>query len=297
MNDSLEFEVVNSMFSVVDVLERLFPERFQNISTYEDFFLSCPFHVERTPSFRVYVKRNFCKCFGLCSRSWDSVGLYAEAYGISQRKALAEMSSWSSDLSLFNAAFSILNADNDFSNRKVELYGTEDRAFAYLKTRGISRKTVSLYDIIANEDFIAFPHKDLSGLIRCYTYRYFDRVPRFKFEFILGEIPFGLSKVKFDEPLHLTESVIDALSLIELGFNSISIKISSRQSYLAVLSDFPIIFSLFDGDKAGKEASRYFSKAVNSFFVPVCLPDGADVNDLHLSGILSDFVRTNTAHI
>ncbi len=37
-----------------------------------DFIASCPFHNEKTPSFKVHRKGNFYKCFG-CGKSGDSI--------------------------------------------------------------------------------------------------------------------------------------------------------------------------------------------------------------------------------
>lgn len=55
------------------------------------FKVKCPFHRDTDPSMHVYLETNSVHCFGSCSRSWNVIGLYADANKLDYTKAADEL--------------------------------------------------------------------------------------------------------------------------------------------------------------------------------------------------------------
>ncbi|HMM38070.1 MAG TPA: toprim domain-containing protein [Desulfovibrio sp.] len=84
------------------------------------------------------------------------------------------------------------------------------------------------------------------------------------------------------EPTYITEGIINALSLIEMGYQAIAVLSSGTDPERIDLSDFANIVLAFDNDRAGKDALRKWHrhlKAQNRHQLTAILPKSGDWND------------------
>jgi hypothetical protein len=54
-------------------------------------FASCPFHPDKTPSMKLYPKRNKAHCFS-CSGDWDSIDIYMKLNNVNLSEAIKKLS-------------------------------------------------------------------------------------------------------------------------------------------------------------------------------------------------------------
>lgn len=99
-------------------------------------------------------------------------------------------------------------------------------------------------------------------------------------------------KFNLDEPIYVTEGIINALSLIEAGYQAISVLASGQDPSKLRLDGFKNLVTAFDNDKAGIGATRrwaaYFK---NRCSISAVLPDkGKDWND-HLMDARGESVK------
>jgi hypothetical protein len=50
----------------------------------------CPFHNDRTPSF-VLLKDNRARCFGACSKTWDTIGFLMDKEGLTFQETVKQL--------------------------------------------------------------------------------------------------------------------------------------------------------------------------------------------------------------
>jgi len=53
-------------------------------------FAVCPFHSEKTGSFKYYKDKNFCFCFGGCGKK-DAIDIYQKLYGVTLSEAVKKL--------------------------------------------------------------------------------------------------------------------------------------------------------------------------------------------------------------
>lgn len=89
-------------------------------------------------------------------------------------------------------------------------------------------------------------------------------------------------KINPDEPVYVTEGVLDALSLIEMGVQAIAVLSSGQDPSKLRLDGFKKLVAAFDSDKAGCSAlSRWMDFFKNRCSISGVLPDkGRDWNDI-----------------
>ena len=127
----------------------------------------------------------------------------------------------------------------------------------YLQKRGISSKTVDLYSIGYDKNYkaIVFPIDDES-----YETRRIEASSQGRY-FKKGAAKiFNKAALEGDEPVFITEGIIDALSIIEVGGNAISLCSANNVGLLTKevkeKSNLPPLIIALDNDDVGREAAK-----------------------------------------
>lgn len=184
---------------------------------------SCPFHLDKTPSFIWNEKNNCFHCFS-CNRNFGIIDLYLE-----QGKSYLES---------VQKLFENVGMDYSFGEKGLHKKQTfkyprreedSDRSLVenYLSLRGISKKTLDYVDITQSKNNIIFNFYDSNDVLtlvkhrpakkiepgesKCYFQKDSDFVP----------ILYNMNKVDPSKPLIITEGEIDCLSIIEAGYTNV----------------------------------------------------------------------------
>ncbi len=118
----------------------------------------CPFHDERTPSFKVDPRRGTWRCYGSCGTGGDVIGFIEKSDNVTFREAVeilaartgVDLPQRSSASRERDAELDPARAVLDFACRffRTELAGTEGRASArYLEERGLEASTSEAFAI------------------------------------------------------------------------------------------------------------------------------------------------------
>jgi len=164
----------------------------------------------------------------------------------------------------------------------------------YTRTfRDISPETLHKYEAFTHKDYegrIVFPLRDITGKIRAFIGRYIDSnaYPKYLISPKGAELPLFPPFVK---PIHssivLVEGSLDALNLIDKGLTNVvailgANNIKEDKILPLKLQGVTKLYTLFDADKAGREASKQLKKAFIDHFIieELELPEGLDPGDL-----------------
>ena len=149
--------------------------------------------------------------------------------------------------------------------------------------RGISKDTILKYEAFTTEeidgmeDRLIFPIRDIMGNVRVFIGRSLHGNPKDKYKFYPGGITpplFPAMPKTIDKSIILVEGIFDALNLIDKGldnamcaFGTTSLKKSYRDrlAYLKILG-ITKVWLMFDGDKAGQNASEDLEKKLSEMF-------------------------------
>lgn len=85
------------------------------------------------------------------------------------------------------------------------------------------------------------------------------------------------------DPTFVVEGIINALSLIEMGYQAIAVLSAGTRPDTLDLSDFPKLILAFDNDKAGRKCARNWANALQKsgkHDVQAILPQRGDWNDI-----------------
>ena len=257
---------------------------------------SCPWHRDKTPSFIWNEKTNCFHCFS-CGRNYGIIDLYLDQ-GMTYLEAVEKL-------------FKQVDMDYNFSQRgvlssssyKYPKRETSDKtnALKYLELRGISEKIASYVDIQSDKNGnIAFPFYDSNDVLMTMKYRLGRK-------FIKGEdkakcwsqvgadfspLLFNMNRVDPSKPLVITEGEIDALSVLEAGYNNVvSIPNGCSNTQWVQynwdwLEQFDKIILWFDSDEPGVKARNdviYRLGTWRTYYVEISnddtAPNGARLKD------------------
>lgn len=187
---------------------------------------SCPWHRDKTPSFIWNEKTNCFHCFS-CNRNYGIIDLYLDQ-GMTYLEAVQKL-------------FNNVNMDYNFSQKGAmhlnnhkypkREHGDRSNVEQYLQSRKISIKTMDYADIQSdNNGNVAFPYYDSNDVLmtmkyrlgrkydkgnekgsKCWAQQGADFVP----------LLFNMNRVDPSRPLVITEGEIDALSVLESGYNNV----------------------------------------------------------------------------
>src|SRR4051812_2929406 len=79
-------EAVKNSMSIVDVVQDFLKLKKEG----SDYVALCPFHDEKTPSFKISPSKNIYKCFG-CGKSGDAISFLMEYEKISYLDAIKRL--------------------------------------------------------------------------------------------------------------------------------------------------------------------------------------------------------------
>jgi len=289
-----------------------------------------PFHEDAAPSFQVNRHKGLWHCFG-CGAGGDVISFVMKREGVGFREALAILAGpaglrepdlqvdadrscifgaaadyWHECLRGAASARSYLERRGIGSPEIVERYGigfapggtkTKDRLFA----KGFTLKEIKAAGLVNGRGLdsffgrVTFPLVEDGSVVNVYGRSLSDR---FKHMYLPTgrDVVFNIDHVEGDGAI-LTESVIDALSLVALGIenavSSLSARLTRRQ--LDVLAArFARIDVVFDGDEAGAKGAAVAAAAFRERGVDagvVSLPKGSDINSLVSQGMSREGVE------
>lgn len=225
---------------------------------------SCPWHLDKTPSFIWNEKTNCFHCFS-CGRNYGIIDLYLEQ-GMTYLEAVEKL-------------FKKVGIDYNFGQKGVlntPSYNYPKRensdrtnVIEYLKKRGISKKTLDYADIQSdNKGNVAFPYYNSNDVLMMMKYRLGKKFNKDEDKAKCWAQPgasfvpllFNMNRVDPTKPLVITEGEIDALSVLEAGYsNVVSIpngcsNVQWVQYNWDWLEQFDKIILWFDSDEPGIKA-------------------------------------------
>jgi hypothetical protein len=247
-------------------------------------FVCCPFHAEKTPSFRIFhgdVTKfpGYGKCYGCGERAkWDDL---APKLGLTPFRAPKPKDEYARPIKFALGD----EGESDDSSGELRLLGPLPKGKAW---RGFSTKFLSTLDAqlcnmyyaesnYTTENFIYFPvmvRRKLRGYIRARLRKKKDK-PSYlnspgKWSLNYGLFPLDtaieLMRRTTRNILVLAEGPRDALRLISLGIPAVAIlgthSWSVTKTKMLELSGVDTVVLMFDGDAAGRKATALVSKEV-----------------------------------
>ena len=182
----------------------------------------CPFHTERTPSFKVSQSKDIYKCFG-CGKSGDSIAFLMEHNNLNYIEAIK-----------FIAAKYNIEIEQDTKEYERPIHRLEllkPATIAYFESRGISNNTLLRFGITESIEWMPKAQKEVPAI--CFNYIKDDELINIKFrakdkDFKLAKnaelIFYNLDAIKGETTAIIMEGEIDCLSMYEAGFyNTVSV--------------------------------------------------------------------------
>lgn len=167
--------------------------------------------------------------------------------------------------------------------------------------RDIDKRTLSEYKAFTHKDFegrIVFPLPDITGKVRAFIGRYINSNahPKYMIKPSGAELPLFPAKVSpINGSVILVEGIFDALNLIDKGLiNAVAIlganNIQLEKLETLRLQGVHTLYTMFDGDEAGRKATKVAQRLLNEKFIinedtELQLPDTLDPGDLSLEDI------------
>ncbi len=276
----------------------------------EEYRGFCPFHEEAEPSFHVNRKKGLWHCFG-CDVGGDVISFVMKWSGVEFQKALliladagikkqggileAAANYWHACLPSSTSARRYLERRGIGTSKLTERYRigfapggtkTRDKLFSSgftldeIKAAGL----VNRRGLDAFFGRVTFPLAEDEEVINVYGRSLSNR---YRHMYLPGrrDVIFNIENVAGEVAI-LTESIIDALSLVALGVgnavSSMTVNLTAHQVE-TLTKRFARIVVAFDGDAAGREGARSVRALLQGKGAEarlVDLPDGTDVNSL-----------------
>lgn len=257
---------------------------------------SCPWHRDKTPSFIWNEKTNCFHCFS-CGRNFGIIDLYLEQ-GMTYLEAVEKLFKQVDIEYNFNKRGVTLSPSRNYPKRENHDRTNTEK---YLQSRGISMKVINYADIQSDsKGNVAFPYYNTddvlmtmkyrlgfkydksSGMSKCWSQPGADFVP----------LLFNMNRVDPSKPLVITEGEIDALSVLEAGYNNV-VSIPNGCSNMKWieynwdwLEQFDKIILWFDTDEPGIKArgdAIYRLGTWRTYYIEIepddLTPNGAHIKD------------------
>lgn len=231
----------------------------------DNFMMCCPFHKERKPSFGIHKDTGQYNCFS-CNTRGDILSFIGRILNIDRKGSIKYLSNLSSNERVapkVNLQTKRLH-NNIYDYQKY----TDLAGYKYFHNRNISKKTIDMFEISSKDGYVIFPIRNKEGTIlevqkrHMNTKKYF-----FPKGFNIRQYIFGLYELykygDINKPVIVCESVIDALTCWEYGYQAIAIysaMLRAEQLELLIKSPFRLYKDGFDRDEAGRLGWNVFKK-------------------------------------
>lgn len=232
----------------------------------DNFMMCCPFHNERKPSFGIHRDTGQFNCFS-CNTKGDILSFIGRILNIDRKestKYITQLSTNERVAPKVNIPTKKLHNTSYEYNRFIDYLG-----YKYFHGRNISRKTVDMFNIGTEKgEYVVFPIKNKEGTTLAVQKRHMNtKKYLFPKGFNVKHYIFGLYELyKYGDvtkPVIICESVIDALTCWEYGYQGIAIysaMISMQQLELLVKSPFRLFKDGYDRDSAGRLGWKVFKE-------------------------------------
>jgi twinkle protein len=256
-----------------------------------DYVANCPFHNEKTPSFKIPVNGNFYKCFG-CGESGDVFAFVMKHTNCNFNDAVEHVAKF------YN--FELEKDLKDYVRPVERLEKIHPQFIKYFEDRGISNNTLLRFKISQSLEWMPKAQKETN--VVCFNYYRNGELINIKFrgpnkDFKLAKdaelIFYNLDAIKDTDTAIIVEGEIDAMSMYEAGiYNVVSVPNGTaprgvmRLPYLDNCAEYFIdkkqIIIATDNDDVGKnlkdELARRFG--IEKCFFVEYPNDCKDANDV-----------------
>lgn len=263
----------------------------------------CPFHKERTPSFKVSQSKNIYKCFG-CGKSGDVISFLMEYNNLDYIKAIKYISE--------KYHVPIEEETKQYIKPVQRLEVLKQDTIKYFSTRGITNNTLLRFKVTEATEWM--PKTKTETRCICFNYYKDDELVNIKFrakdkDFKLAKdaelIFYNLDSLKDETTAIIVEGEIDCLSLYEAGFyNVVSVPNgagtgSQQLKYLdncwQAFEDKTQIILFTDNDDPGKALKEELARRLGKdkcYFVsyPDDCKDANDVLLKHGPGMITSMI-------
>lgn len=285
--------------SVVDVVQNYIKLK-KSGNTYE---ACCPFHNEKSPSFKIHKAKNTWRCFGGCQTSGDAIDFVVRHKGYSFIQAVEEIAS------IYNFT---LEKESKTVVRPTPRIEKISKEFIdnFENKRGISNNTLIRFGISEGLEYMPKAKKEVKVI--CFNYVKDGELVNIKFRGANKDMKlakdaelvfYNLDSIVDTEECCIVEGEIDCLSLHEAGiFYSISTPNGANTNFKYIdncydyfLNKKKIIIAV-DNDEAGRKLKE---ELINRFGRDRCLiaefpKDCKDANDVlvkHGKEVLKDCIE------
>jgi twinkle protein len=179
----------------------------------------CPFHSEKTPSFKVNQSKQIYKCFG-CGKNGDSIQFLMEHKGLNYIQAIKEIAN--------KYHIEIEEQSRTYEQPQQRLTKLQPDTLKYFESRGITNNTLLRFNITESTEWMPGANAEVKAI--CFNYIKDDQLINIKFraknkDFKLSKnaelIFYNLDSLKDETTAIIVEGEIDCLSMYEAGFYNV----------------------------------------------------------------------------
>jgi len=187
-----------------------------------DYVACCPFHNEKTPSFKIPTSNNFYKCFG-CGKSGDVFSFVSEIENCTFTESV--------EIVARHYNFELDTYTKEYVKPLKRLEKINPRYIDWFENRSISNNTLLRFKISQGTEWM--PKSKAEVPVVCFNYFKDDELVNIKFrgpgkDFKLSKdaelIFYNIDSIKGTDEVIIVEGEIDCLSMYESGiYNCISV--------------------------------------------------------------------------
>jgi len=189
----------------------------------------CPFHNEKTPSFKYNASTYSFKCFG-CGRGLDVFDYFEEFENMTKKEAVDEVKKAVGASTEYTKKMPSENVrsseDTKFNFPNWESKDQSVKLIDYFDSRAISENTISHFEVTSKNGRMFFNIKDENGVLCNIKGRQigdFENSKDKKYSQTKSakNALFGMNKIKKFDEIIICEGEIDAMSIYEAGYQNI----------------------------------------------------------------------------
>lgn len=252
------------------------------------YITKCPFHDEKTPSFKVKQSDKHFKCFG-CGAYGDMIDFIVKLKSLSFQDAVRYIASQKN--------FELEETSNEIVKPQPRLEKIDKAYIDYFENRGISNNTLLRFKVTQATEWM--PDVQTEIPVVCFNYYRDDELVNIKFRgknksFKLIKdaelIFYNLDAIKDDDTAVIVEGEIDCMSMYEAGiYNCVSVPNGAGSHNLTYIDncinhliDKKYIVIAVDNDDAGNKLKDELIRRLDierCFYIEY--PEGCkDANDI-----------------